>query len=130
MQLYDFVGVVESMEIDKHYQSWWLCMTKELFTYYVQKLYYYNLSHNPQADIIYKNEVELCNNIIKTHNTSVLYNNILKNNTNIFYDNDNAYNILYNKGFNFVKVKRIKNIPIRPQLKLPDDINYIFKNIH
>ena len=130
MQVYDFVGVLETMQIDKHYQSWWLCMTKEMFSYYVQKLVYYNLSHCPQNDVIYKNEVELCNNIIKTHNTSVIYNNILKNNRNIFFDDDKDYNILYKKGFHFVKVKRIKNIPTRPPLNLPDKINYIIKNIH
>jgi len=46
------------------------------------------------------------------------------------YDGDKEYNALYNKGFHFVKVKRIKNIPKRAPLKLPNDINYIFKNIH
>ena len=130
MQAYDFVGVIQTMQIDKHYQSWWLCMTKEMFSTYVQKLYYYNLSHSPQNDLIYKNEVELCNSIIKTHNASVLYNNILKTNKNIFFDEDKEYNILYKKGFHFVKVKRIKNIPVRKPLNLPDKINYIFQNIH
>jgi len=129
MRVNDLVGIIESMQINKHYQSWWLCMNKKLFYYYVQNLYYFNISHYPQCDVIYKNEVELCNNIIKKHNTSALYNNILKNNENIFYNGDKEYNTLYNKGFHFVKVKRMNNIIKCPPLKLNDDILYIYKCI-
>ena len=128
MKIHDFVGVLESTQIYKHYQSWWLCMTKDMFFYYVQNLYNYKQSRDILCDLIYKNEVELCNNIIKTYNTSVLYNS--KININVFYDNDTYYNTLYKKGFFFVKVKRIKNIPKRPKLSLPDKINYLFENIH
>lgn len=129
MQVNDLVGIIESMQIDKHYQSWWLCMNKKVFYQYVQELYYFNISHCPQYDVIYKNEVELCNKLINKYNAKPLFKNIITKNTNIFYDDDVAYCSVYTKGFNFVKVKRIKNIPKRGQLKLPDNINYIFKNI-
>ena len=78
MQIYDFVGVIETMQVDKHYQSWWLCMTKEMFSSYVQKLYYYNLSHCPQNDLIYKNEVEYNKDAFLTWGNKVLRNKNFK----------------------------------------------------
>lgn len=117
-----FVGLVNNKQINEHFQSWFLVFRKNCFKYRYENLNLLTLNKN---SLINEYEINLSIKITNIFEYNYIFNVI--NDKNIMYDLDNEYLTFYIKGFNFIKINRIKNIPKRP--KIPSEIYNDYKKL-
>ena len=102
-----YIGILETTQINKHYQSWWLILKNNIFEYYFNNLVTIDFKKNIDF-MIHLNEVHLGNKIIKKYNTTACFiTPNPKKKLNIFFNDDNLYYKMYENGFKFLKIKRL-----------------------
>ena len=115
-----YVGILETTQIDKHYQSWWLILKNNILEYYFNNLTTLEVNQISKKThfMIHLNEVQLGNKIIKKYNTAACFiTPYPKKQLNIFYNNDNLYYKMYENGFKFLKIKRLNTQFTNKKLK-------------
>ena len=70
---FDFIGFIDSKEFLYHYQSFLWCFNDKIKNYLKSNITYDNLSTN---ELIYNNEIKLCNYIINNYKSITYYKNI------------------------------------------------------
>jgi|SaaInlStandDraft_1057018.scaffolds.fasta_scaffold14386_3 hypothetical protein len=125
---YEFIGLLVSNEIKKHYQSWFWCCDKSTMNWILMQIEKIVYSEN-KTEFVIKLEVGLSNYLIRNKRCIGLYNfNIKKN---LFYHHSNVYIKALHNGFPFLKKNYfIKEFRKKYRLKLHKEIlNYLPENI-
>ena len=105
-----YIGILETTQVNTHYQSWWLILKNNILDYYFNNLITIQTINNNQKInfMIHLNEVQLGNKIITKNNTTACFiTPYPKKQLNIFFNDDNLYYKMYVNGFKFLKIKRL-----------------------
>jgi len=124
---YDYIGILEvntkifeQNNNKKHYQSWWLNFKNNAFDYWYNNINFndkhlikYYDKHNDITigikNIINDFEVDLSNDMIQKFKSKAIFPLTINYEGNLFANDDLFYDYYYNKNFNFVKIKHMKN---------------------
>ena len=125
---YEFIGLLASNEIMKHYQSWFWCCDKSTINWILMQIENIVYSEN-KTEIVIKLEVGLSNNLIRNKKCNALYDFNIKN--NLFYHHSDVYIKALHNGFPFLKKNYFsKEFREKHKLKLHKEIlNYLPENI-
>ena len=125
---YEFIGLLKSNEIMKHYQSWFWCCDKSTINWILMQIENIVYSENKQ-DIVQKLEVGLSNNLIRNKRCIALYDFNIRG--NLFYHHPDVYIKALHNGFPFLKKNYfIKEFRKKNRIKLHKEIlDYLPENI-
>ena len=101
---YDLVGALESHEISRHYQSWWLALRGEVIDDYFSQLVLVRCGSSAQVGCtIHVNEVALCGRMIHKYDATALVTTAARGNP---FHAAGAYADMYGRqGLRVVKKK-------------------------
>lgn len=104
----DLLGIVMSLDIQKHYQSWWLVIKNTIYDEYINNIYLIDMNcnnlNNAKEHQIFINEVYLSNRYIenKKIKSKFLLDGSCGSNMNLFFSPE-LYSKYWQYGFYIIK---------------------------